>query len=103
MYAVVEVAGFQYKVAPGETVQVPRLEHGEGSSVTLDQVLMVNDGGKVRVGSPTVEGATVSAEIVSHGRSSKLRAGRFMRRKDYRRTWGHRQHFTELKIGSISG
>jgi len=101
MYAVVEVSGFQYKVEQDQVLQVPRMEVAEGDTLTLDRVLLVKDGDSVRVGAPTVEGAAVSAEVVSHGRGPKINAGRFMRRKDYRRRWGHRQDFTEIKIASI--
>jgi len=103
MYAVIKVAGFQYRVEEGQTLQVPRLDTGEGDALTLDDVLMIGDGDTVKVGAPTVEGASVSARVVRHGRGRKLRAGRFIRRKDHRRTWGHRQDFTEIEIGSIQG
>ena len=105
MYAIVEVAGFQYRVEPEQVIQVPLIEGGEGevASVTLDRVLLVEKDGDVRVGTPTVEGASVTADVVGHGRGPKINAGKFIRRKDHRRRWGHRQDYTELKIASITG
>ncbi len=103
MYAVVKVAGFQYRVEEDQVLRVPLLSAEEGSSLTLDQVLLVGDGASVKVGTPVVEGAEVSARILSHGRGEKLVAGKFKRRRKYRRRWGHRQDYTEIKISGIRG
>lgn len=102
MYAVIRVAGFQYRVEKDQVLRVPLLEAEEGASVTLDDVLLVQDGTSVTVGRPRVDGATVSAQVVGHGRTPKLVAGKFKRRKKYRRRWGHRQGYTEIRISDIS-
>jgi large subunit ribosomal protein L21 len=102
MYAVIRVAGFQYRVEKDQVLRVPLLQAEEGASVTLDDVLLVQDGSTVTVGRPLVEGASVSAQVVGHGRTPKLVAGKFKRRKKYRRRWGHRQGYTEIRIADIS-
>ena len=101
MYAVVKVAGFQYRVEKDQVLRVPRLSAGEGESITLDDVLLVHDGTSLKVGNPVVEGASVSAQVVEHGRGRKIVAGKFKRRIKYRRHWGHRQDYTEIKIADI--
>jgi len=101
MYAVVKVAGFQYRVEPDQVVRVPHLEASEGETVTLGEVLLVADGDDTTVGRPTVEGARVEAEVVTQGRTPKLVAGKFKRRRKYRRRWGHRQDYTDLRISRI--
>lgn len=103
MYAVVEIAGCQFRVEPEQVVRVPLMGAVEGETVVLDQVLMLKDGDQVKVGTPTVGGASVSAKVLSHGRTPKLKCGWYIRRKDHRRTWGHRQDYTELKIAGIRG
>jgi large subunit ribosomal protein L21 len=102
MYAVVRTGGMQFKVAPDETVQVPRLEAEQGQQVTIDEVLLLQDGDRTMVGSPTVQGARVTAEVLSHGKGKKVTVFKMKRRKDYRRTRGHRQEYTELLIKDIS-
>lgn len=101
MYAVVKIKGQQFRVEPGATLQVPLMDVEEGASVTLEEVLMLADGEDINVGSPTVTGATVAAEIVRHGRSRKVVVFKKKRRKNYRRKKGHRQPFTELSIKGI--
>ena len=103
MYAVIKTGGKQYRVAPGDTLFVESLEAGEGEAVALDQILMIVDGDKVSVGSPTVDGADVQAQVVAHGRGKKVKIIKFRRRKHYRRQAGHRQNFTQLLITSING
>jgi large subunit ribosomal protein L21 len=102
MYAVVRTGGMQFKVAPDETVRVPRLEAPEGGQVTIDEVLLLQDGDQTMVGSPTVSGARVTAEVVAHGKGKKVTVFKMKRRKDYRRNRGHRQGYTELLIKEIS-
>ncbi len=102
MYAVVKIKGQQFRVEPGLTLQVPLIEGDEGASVTLDEVLMLADGEDVQVGSPSVDGATVTAEILRHGLSRKIVVFKRKRRKNYRRKKGHRQPFTELNITGIN-
>ncbi len=103
MYAVIKTGGKQYTVAPGEKLKVEQIPADVGAEVVLDQVLMIGEGESVRLGQPTVEGASVKATVVAHGRGDKVRIFKMRRRKNYHRTQGHRQNFTELKIDSIVG
>jgi large subunit ribosomal protein L21 len=101
MYAVIETGGKQYRVAKGDTLNVERLDTEAGKSVTLDRVLLVADGAKTTVGTPTVGAASVTAEVVSHMRGPKVVAFKMKRRKGYHRTVGHRQEQTKIKISDI--
>jgi len=103
MYAVIKTGGKQYKVAPGEKLKVELIPADVGAAVILDQVLMVGDGELVRLGQPTVAGATVTATVLAHGRGEKLRIFKMRRRKHYQKHQGHRQGFTELQIDGIVG
>lgn len=103
MYAVIKTGGKQYKVAPGEKLKVEQIPADVGAQVVLDQVLMVGEGESVRLGQPTVAGATVTATVVSHGRGEKIKIFKMRRRKHYQKHQGHRQNYTELKIDSIAG
>lgn len=103
MYAVIKTGGKQYRVAEGQTLKVEKLDVEEGATVEFDTVLMIADGNQIKVGSPYVEGARVSATVKSQGRGPKIRIIKFRRRKHYRKTQGHRQSYTELCIGSMSG
>ena len=98
MYAVIKTGGKQYRVIAGERLKVEKLEVEVGGTVTLDQILMVSDGEKTTIGSPIIKGATVKATVLSHGRGDKVMIFKFRRRKHYRKTQGHRQSFTEIKI-----
>ncbi|MDD3609997.1 MAG: 50S ribosomal protein L21 [Halothiobacillaceae bacterium] len=102
MYAVVVTGGKQYRVAEGETLKVELLDAEQGSTVELDQVLLVANGADIKVGTPLVAGAKVQAEVLGHGRAKKIEIIKFRRRKHYRKRQGHRQYFTELKITGIS-
>jgi len=103
MYAVVKTGGKQYKVAPGEKLKIEQIPADVGAEVILDQVLLVSEGEAVRLGQPTVAGATVKATVVAHGRGEKIRIFKMRRRKHYQKHQGHRQNFTELRIESIVG
>ena len=103
MYAVIKTGGKQYRVAPGESLQVESLTADVGSAITFDEVLMVADGDNVRVGAPRLEGATVKAEVTAHGRGDKIRIIKHRRRKHYHKEQGHRQNFTAVKITEIVG
>ena len=103
MYAVFKTGGKQYRAAPGDVVRVEKLDAENGASVELDEVLMVADGGDIRVGSPTIDGGRITAEVVGHGRGDKVRIIKFRRRKHHMKRMGHRQHYTELKITGIEG
>jgi large subunit ribosomal protein L21 len=102
MYAVLETGSKQYRVTAGDTLEVERLEVEAGQPVTLNQVLLVNNEGTVSVGTPTVAGATVTAEVVEHKRGPKLIAWKMRRRKGYHRKVGHRQELTVLRIKEIN-
>ena len=103
MYAVVRSGGKQYRVSPGGSVRVEKLAGEVGSKVTLDEVLMVGGEGDVKIGTPTVDGASVSGTITAQGRGDKIRVFKMKRRKGYRRTQGHRQDYTEILVDGISG
>jgi large subunit ribosomal protein L21 len=103
MYAVIKTGGKQYRVAPGEKLKVEQIPADVGAEVVLDQVLMIGEGESVRLGQPTVAGATVKATVVAHGRGEKVRIFKMRRRKHYQKRQGHRQNYTELKIDSIVG
>ena len=101
MYAIVEIAGQQFKVAKDQKVYVHRLQEEEGSKVTFDNVLLVDDG-KVTIGAPAIEGAAVTAKILSHLKGDKVIVFKKKRRKGYRKKNGHRQYLTEIQIESIA-
>lgn len=103
MFAVIRTGGKQYKVANGDVIRVEKLEGDAGASITLDDVLMVSDGGSTTVGSPTVAGASVTAEVVAQDRGPKIIVFKKKRRQNYRRKNGHRQDLTVLRITGISG
>lgn len=100
-YAIFTAAGRQLRAEKGTVIRVPRLEGEPGDNVTFDEVLLTNSGKKIRAGSPNVSGASVSAEIVRHGRGDKIIVFKFKRRKNYRRKQGHRQDFTEVKVTDV--
>ncbi|HET8728965.1 MAG TPA: 50S ribosomal protein L21 [Alphaproteobacteria bacterium] len=102
MFAVIKTGGKQYRVAKDDIIQVERLQAEAGASVTLDEVLMVGDGGKVSVGAPVLSGASVTAEVVEQARGPKIIVFKKKRRQNYRRKNGHRQDLTVLKITDIS-
>jgi large subunit ribosomal protein L21 len=103
MYAVIQTGGKQYRVEPGKTVLVEKLEGDAGAQVKFDQVLLVSsgDGATVTVGKPTVAGASVTGEIVEQTRGEKLVVFKFRLRKNYVRRNGHRQDLTAVKIAAI--
>ena len=101
MYAVIETGGKQYRVAPGETLEVDRLEAEAGQPFTLNRVLLVANEGKVTVGAPTVAQASIAVDILEHFRGEKKIAFKMKRRKGYHRTVGHRQEMTRIKVGEI--
>ena len=102
MYALVRTGGKQYRVAKDDTILVERIAADEGAEVILDDIVMLGDGDKVTIGTPRVEGAAVSATIVSQTRGPKIIIFRRKRRKNHRRTQGHRQDLTLLKINAIA-
>ena len=102
MYAVIKTGGKQYRVSHGESIKVETIEADVGSTVVLDQVLMVADGDAVKVGTPLVAGAKVSATVVSHGRGPKVHIFKMRRRKHYQKNQGHRQNYTEIRVDAIN-
>jgi large subunit ribosomal protein L21 len=103
MYAVIKTGGKQYKVVAGEKFKVEQIPADIGSEVTLDQVLAVGAGDTIKFGAPLVEGATVLATVLAHGRHDKVKIFKMRRRKHYQKHQGHRQNYTELQIVSING
>ena len=102
MFAVVKIAGFQFKVEKGQKVYVHRLPQSEGDSVTFDEVLLVENEGNVTLGKPTVGGASVSATIVKHLKGDKVIVFKKKRRKGYKVKNGHRQYLTQIQIDGIN-
>ena len=103
MYAVFKTGGKQYKAEAGDIVRVEKIDAENGSSVELDEVLMVANGDDIRVGTPMLDGGKVKAEVVGHGRGEKVRIIKFKRRKHHMKQMGHRQYYTEIKITGIEG
>lgn len=101
MYAIIQTGGKQYRVAEGEILRVELLEAEPKAKVTFDQVLFVDKGGDVKVGQPTVKGATVEAEVVATDRAKKVIIFKKRRTTTYQRTQGHRQGYTEVRIKAI--
>ena len=102
MFAIINIAGKQFRVEEGDELKVPHLDTAEGETLKFDQVLLTNDGKNVVMGTPILDGASVSATIIGHGRDRKIRIFKKKRRKGYRRNNGHRQNYSLVKIGSIA-
>ncbi|MCX2575046.1 50S ribosomal protein L21 [Pedobacter sandarakinus] len=102
MYAIVNIAGQQFKVAKDQHLFVHRLQGDEGASIEFDNVLLVDNGGAITVGAPAVSGAKVSAKIVSHLKGDKVIVFHKKRRKGYKKKNGHRQFFTKIQISDIT-
>jgi large subunit ribosomal protein L21 len=103
MYAVIKTGGKQYRVREGQVLRIESLQAEAGDTVEFDEVLMVGEGADVKVGTPVVEGAKVAATVESNGRGKKVTIIKFRRRKNRSKTkQGHRQNYTEVKIGKIS-
>ena len=103
MYAVIKTGGKQYRVREGDTLRVEKLAAEAGAKVQFDQVLMVGEGDKVKIGAPYLTGSQVSATVIGQGRGAKVKIVKFKRRKNYLRRNGHRQAFTEVEITKIGG
>ena len=102
MYAVIEACGKQYKVSEGDVVFVEKLDVNEGEKVTFDKVLLLSDGDKVKVGTPTVKSAKVEDKVLEHGKAKKILVYKYKAKKNERKTQGHRQPYTKIKIEKIS-
>jgi len=102
MYAVIQSGGKQHRVIVGERLKVELLKAETGEALNFAEVLMVVDGDNIQIGAPSVAGATVTAEVLRHGRGDKIRIVKHRRRKHYHKEQGHRQWFTEIKITAIT-
>ncbi|MDG2282470.1 MAG: 50S ribosomal protein L21 [Longimicrobiales bacterium] len=103
MYAVFQTGGKQFRAEPGGCLRIPTLEAEPGESVTFDYVLIAGDGDeKVQIGTPVVDGASVKAEVIRHGRGDKVIVFKRKRRKTYRKKQGHRQNFTEIRVDEVA-
>ncbi len=101
MYAVIKTGGKQFQVSEGDIIQVEKLDGETGDTVEFDEVLMLRTDSDVKIGTPVVKGAAVSATILDQTKGKKIIVYKFKRRKDYRRKQGHRQKYTKLRIDSI--
>lgn len=101
MYAIIKSGGKQYRVSEGQTLKLESLQTEPGKPVKFNEVLMVANGDNIEVGTPFIKGATVSAEVLQHGRHKKIEIIKLKRRKHHMKHQGHRQNFTEVKIKSI--
>jgi len=103
MYAIVEIAGQQFKVSKDLKVYVHRLTNEEGSKVSFDKVLLLDDNGSITLGAPAIEGASVEAKVLQHLKGDKVIIFKKKRRKGYKKRNGHRQYLTQILIEGISG
>lgn len=103
MYAIVEIAGQQFRVEKDKKLFVHHLELNEGDSVDFEKVLLVDNDGKIAVGTPTVEGAKVTAKVLAHVKGEKVIVFKKKRRKGYQKMNGHRQQFTQIQVETIVG
>lgn len=102
MYAIVEIAGQQFKVEKNQLIFVHRLDGEEGAALDFEKVLLIEDDKNIKVGTPTVEGAKVSAKIISHLKGDKVIVFKKKRRKGYKKKNGHRQYFSKISIENIT-
>jgi large subunit ribosomal protein L21 len=103
MYALVEIKGKQYKAETGSMLKVDKFDKGAGETLEFASVMLVHDDQGTRVGQPYLPGVTLKAVVQEHGRDRKIRVFKYKKRKNYRRTRGHRQHFTLIKVQEIAG
>lgn len=101
MYAIFRAQGKQFKAEKGKTVRLPRMEAEPGSTITFDEVLLTSSGDTIKAGTPTIKGATVTAEVIGQVKGEKIYVFRFKRRKNIRRKTGHRAKFTDVRITGV--
>jgi large subunit ribosomal protein L21 len=101
MYAIFQLSGFQYRAEEGAVLQVPLQDGKIGDKLEIPEILLVQKNDQTKIGTPFVEGAKIEAELLSHGKGDKIMIYKYKRRTKYRRTQGHRQDFTEVKIKKI--
>lgn len=102
MYAIIRTGGKQYRAEPGKTLRIPSVDIEPGEVLQFEDVLLGADGDTVKIGTPGLSGASVSAEVVRHGKGEKIVIFKHKRRKNYRRKQGHRQKFTEVRVNEIN-
>lgn len=102
MYAIVEIAGQQFKVEKDKKIFVHRLDKNEGDKVEFEKVLLVDNDGVIKIGTPALDGAKISAKVIEHVRGKKVQVFKKKRRKGYQKLNGHRQDFTQIEIESIT-
>ena len=102
MYAIIETGGKQYKVSEGDVVFIEKLDVEENAEITFDKVLLAGEGDTVKVGTPTVEGATVSAKVLKNGKAKKVIVFKMKRKKNERKRRGHRQPYTKVEITAVN-
>jgi large subunit ribosomal protein L21 len=102
MYAVFQSGGKQHRVTEGQTLRLEKIDLESGASIDFDKVLMIANGEEINLGAPYIAGGKVSAEVITHGRGDKIKIVKFRRRKHSRKSQGHRQWFTEVKITAIN-
>ena len=100
-YAIIRTGGKQFRAEPGKSLRIPTVEGEPGSKIKFDDVILGSDGDDIKLGAPGLKGASVTGEIVKHGRADKIVVFKFKRRKNYARKQGHRQGFTEVRINDI--
>ena len=103
MYAIVETGGKQYKVSPGKVIRIEKIDGDRGNTWVFDKVLAISDGESLKVGTPYVQGAAVKGTIVRHAKARKILVFKYRAKTNYRKRYGHRQHFTEVRIESVEG
>ncbi|HRL22988.1 50S ribosomal protein L21 [Alcaligenes sp. SDU_A2] len=103
MYAVIKTGGKQYRVTAGQKLKIEQIPADIGQEISLDQVLSVGEGEALKIGAPFVEGAVVKATVLAQGRHDKVKIFKMRRRKHYRKTQGHRQNYTEIRIEAVNG
>jgi large subunit ribosomal protein L21 len=101
MYAVIKTGGKQYRVVAGQSIKVESIVAEPGSEITFEQVLAVGEGAEIRLGTPRIDGATVRATVLAHGRHPKVTIFKMRRRKHFQKHGGHRQNFTEVRIDAV--
>ena len=102
MYAIFRTGGKQFRAEPGATIRIPSVSAEPGDKITFDEVLLGSNDGGLKMGAPLVSGAAITAEIVKHGKGEKIIIFKHKRRKNYRRKLGHRQGYTEVRVGEIN-
>ncbi|MBW7956201.1 50S ribosomal protein L21 [Patescibacteria group bacterium] len=100
-YAVIQIAGKQYRVEAGQELTINQVDAEEGKNITVSDVLLTVDGDNVSVGAPLVKGATVTLKVKSHGRGDKIRVAKYKAKSRYRKVFGHRQQETTVEVVSI--